>query len=114
MANSVDPDQMPQSVASDLGLHYLQRPTRLPILRVITVVVIFFFFIIFDVLQQNMLLVLFRITSLRELQWVTTTYSLNNRKFKMIIFVNAPHFGSQCPLLKHAYTILTPLNPTFI
>ena len=26
MANSVDPDQMPQSVASDLGLHCLQRP----------------------------------------------------------------------------------------
>ena len=24
MANSVDPDQMPHSVASDLGLHYLQ------------------------------------------------------------------------------------------
>ena len=26
MANSVDPDQMPHSVASDLGLHCLQRP----------------------------------------------------------------------------------------
>ena len=26
MANSVDPDQMPQSAASDLGLHCLQRP----------------------------------------------------------------------------------------
>ena len=25
MANSVDPDQMPHSVASDLGLHCLQR-----------------------------------------------------------------------------------------
>ena len=24
MANSVDPDQAPRSVASDLGLHYLQ------------------------------------------------------------------------------------------
>ena len=28
MANSVDPDQMPHSVASDLGLHCLQRPIR--------------------------------------------------------------------------------------
>ena len=36
MANSVDPDQRPQSVASDLGLHCLQRST-VPILRVITV-----------------------------------------------------------------------------
>ena len=26
MANSVDPDQMPHSVASDLGLHCLLRP----------------------------------------------------------------------------------------
>ena len=26
MANSVDPDQTPQNVASDLGLHCLQRP----------------------------------------------------------------------------------------
>ena len=26
MANSVDPDQMPHSAVSDLGLHYLQRP----------------------------------------------------------------------------------------
>ena len=26
MANSVDPDQMPRSAASDLGLHCLQRP----------------------------------------------------------------------------------------
>ena len=26
MANSVDPDQMPHSAASDLGLHYLHRP----------------------------------------------------------------------------------------
>ena len=26
MANSVDPDQMPHSVASDLGLHSLLRP----------------------------------------------------------------------------------------
>ena len=26
MANSVDPDQTPQSAASDLGLHCLQRP----------------------------------------------------------------------------------------
>ena len=26
MANSVDPDQMPHSVASDLGLHCLQTP----------------------------------------------------------------------------------------
>ena len=26
MANSVDPDQMPHSVASDLGLHCLPRP----------------------------------------------------------------------------------------
>ena len=26
MANSVDPDQMPHSVASDLGLHCLQKP----------------------------------------------------------------------------------------
>ena len=26
MANSVDPDQMPHSVVSDLGLHYMQRP----------------------------------------------------------------------------------------
>ena len=27
IANSVDPDQMPHSVASDLGLHCLQKPT---------------------------------------------------------------------------------------
>ena len=27
MANSVDPDQMPHSAASDLGQHCLQRPT---------------------------------------------------------------------------------------
>ena len=26
MANCVDPDQMPNSAASDLGLHCLQRP----------------------------------------------------------------------------------------
>ena len=26
MGNSVDPDQMLQNAASDLGLHYLQRP----------------------------------------------------------------------------------------
>ena len=26
MTNSVDPDQTPQSAASDLGLHYLLRP----------------------------------------------------------------------------------------
>ena len=26
MTNSVDPDQMPHSAASDLGLHCLQRP----------------------------------------------------------------------------------------
>ena len=26
MANSADPDQMPQNVASDLGLYCLQRP----------------------------------------------------------------------------------------
>ena len=26
VANSVDPDQMPQYVASDLGLHYLPEP----------------------------------------------------------------------------------------
>ena len=35
MANCVDPDQMLQSVASDLGLYCLQRPV--PILRVIMV-----------------------------------------------------------------------------
>ena len=33
MANSVDPDQMLHSVASDLGLHCLQR-LSVPILRV--------------------------------------------------------------------------------
>ena len=41
MANSVDPDQMPYSVASDLGLHCLQRlvcPSS--ILRFITVHVV--------------------------------------------------------------------------
>ena len=38
MANSVDPDQMLHSAASDLGLHCLERPT-VPILRVITVVI---------------------------------------------------------------------------
>ena len=27
MANSIDPDQMPHSVASDLGLYSLQMPT---------------------------------------------------------------------------------------
>ena len=26
MANSVDPDQMLHTAASDLGLHYLQKP----------------------------------------------------------------------------------------
>ena len=35
MANSVDPDQMPHSVASDLGLHCLGL--SVPIFRVITV-----------------------------------------------------------------------------
>ena len=29
VANSVDPDQMLHSAASDLGLHCLQRPVRL-------------------------------------------------------------------------------------
>ena len=29
MANSVDPDQMPRSAASDLGLHCLLRPVCL-------------------------------------------------------------------------------------
>ena len=29
MANSIDPDQMPHSVASDLSLHYLLRPACL-------------------------------------------------------------------------------------
>ena len=28
MANIVDPDRMPHSVASDLGLHCLQRPVH--------------------------------------------------------------------------------------
>ena len=37
MINSVDPDQMPQNVASDLGLHCLQS-LSVPILRVIMVV----------------------------------------------------------------------------
>ena len=37
MANSVDPDQMPHSAASDLGLHCLQRPVCVLILRVIMV-----------------------------------------------------------------------------
>ena len=46
MANSVDPDQMPLSAASDLGLHSFQRPIwvytvfkglSVSILRVITV-----------------------------------------------------------------------------
>ena len=36
MANNVEPDQMPHSVAYYLGLHCLQRPLC-PILRVITV-----------------------------------------------------------------------------
>ena len=36
MGNSVDPDQMPQNVASDLGLHCLQRPIY-PMLWVIMV-----------------------------------------------------------------------------
>ena len=36
MTNSVDPDQMPHSVASYLGLHCLQRPIY-PNTRVITV-----------------------------------------------------------------------------
>ena len=35
MVNSVDPDQMPQNAASDLGLHCLQRPT-VPILTVLS------------------------------------------------------------------------------
>ena len=36
MANSVDPDQMLHSAASDLGLHSLQK-LSFPILRIITV-----------------------------------------------------------------------------
>ena len=36
MANSVDPDQMPHSVASDLGLHCLPK-LSLPILGVFAV-----------------------------------------------------------------------------
>ena len=36
MANSVDPDQMPQNVASDLDQHCLSTPS-VPILSVITV-----------------------------------------------------------------------------
>ena len=32
MINSIDPDQMPHSVASDLGLHCLLRPVHLNIL----------------------------------------------------------------------------------
>ena len=36
MANSVDPDQMSQNAASDLGLHCLLRPS-LQIRRVMTV-----------------------------------------------------------------------------
>ena len=28
VANSVDPDQMPENAASDLGLHGLRRPVR--------------------------------------------------------------------------------------
>ena len=35
MANSADPDQMPQNAASDLGLHCLQS-LSVPILKVIT------------------------------------------------------------------------------
>ena len=34
MGNSVDPDQMPHSVASDLGLHCLQGPIMSQYLRV--------------------------------------------------------------------------------
>ena len=37
MTKSVDPDQMPQNVASDLGLHCLHRPISVQILRVIMV-----------------------------------------------------------------------------
>ena len=37
MVNSVDPDQMPHSAASDLGLHCLQRPICSRLLRVIMV-----------------------------------------------------------------------------
>ena len=43
MANSVDPDQMPHSVASDPGLHSLQD-LFVPILRVITVSATSFYF----------------------------------------------------------------------
>ena len=42
MANSVDPDQRPHSVASELGLHCLQRLyISVPILKVDTVFFIF-------------------------------------------------------------------------
>ena len=41
MANSVDPDQMPHSAASDLGLHCLQKPVQN--FRVITVGMYFSF-----------------------------------------------------------------------
>ena len=44
MANSVHPDQMPHSVASDLGVHCLLRPVccNIPIFRVITVYLFLF------------------------------------------------------------------------
>ena len=37
MTNSVDPDQMSHSTASDLGLHCLQRPICPSTYRVITI-----------------------------------------------------------------------------
>ena len=40
MANSVNPDQVLHSVASNLGLHCLQRPICAPILRVNTVIMV--------------------------------------------------------------------------
>ena len=40
MTNSEDPDQMPHSVASDLGLHC--KGLSVPILRVVTVMSFFF------------------------------------------------------------------------
>ena len=47
MVNSVDPDQMPCSAASDLGLHCLQKPKSVPKHSIIMVSVAFSFILLF-------------------------------------------------------------------
>ena len=72
MANSVDPDQMPHSVASDLGL----RLVSVPIFRVIQIIfcvapdkmgqkISYILEVVFLFLHNNILWILIRSTSIR-------------------------------------------------